>query len=98
MTGGGGSLPNTLPVVLVPVGVDDDALDACLAALDASTPAETRVWLVDDAQAGPRGVQMVAPRSISACAKSPGRSPGTSGACAARISRFAIGNGVSISR
>ena len=45
-----------LPVVLVPVGVDDDALDACLAALDAGTPAGTRVWLADDAQAGPRGL------------------------------------------
>lgn len=55
MTGGGGSLP----VVLVPVGVDDAALDACLAALDAATPAETRVWLIDDAQAGPRGVEIV---------------------------------------
>jgi hypothetical protein len=44
-----------LPVVLLPVGVDDDALDACLAALDAGTPAGTRVWLADDARAGPRG-------------------------------------------
>ena len=44
-----------LPIVIVPVGVDDDALDACLAALDASTPAGTRIWLADDAQAGPRG-------------------------------------------
>lgn len=44
-----------LPIVLVPVGTDEDALDACLAALDASTPAGTRVWLADDAQAGPRG-------------------------------------------
>lgn len=59
MTGGGGTLPNTLPVVLVPVGVDDEALDACLAALDASTPANTRVWLIDDAQAGPRGAEIV---------------------------------------
>ncbi len=42
------------PVVLVPVGVDEDALDACLAALEASMPAGTRVWLADDAQAGPR--------------------------------------------
>lgn len=42
------------PVVLVPVGVDEDALDACLAALEASTTAGTRVWLADDAQAGPR--------------------------------------------
>ena len=44
-----------LPVVLLPVGVDDDALDACLGALEAGTPATTRVWLADDAQAGPRG-------------------------------------------
>jgi Glycosyl transferase family 2 len=43
-----------LPVILLPVGVDDDALDACLAALDAGTPAGTRLWLADDAQAGPR--------------------------------------------
>ena len=46
----------SLPIVLVPVCVDDDALDACLAALDAGTPAGTRVWLADDAQAGPRGI------------------------------------------
>jgi hypothetical protein len=59
MTGGAGSLPNMLPVVLVPLGVDDAALDACLAALDASTPAGTRVWLIDDAQAGPRGAEIV---------------------------------------
>ncbi len=44
-----------LPVVLLPVGVDDDALDACLAALDACTPAGSRIWLADDAQSGPRG-------------------------------------------
>ena len=43
-----------LPVVLLPVGVDDDALDACLAALDAGTPVGARLWLADDAQAGPR--------------------------------------------
>ena len=48
-----------VPVVLVPVGVDDDALDACLAALDAGTPPGTRVWLADDAQAGPRGLAIV---------------------------------------
>src|SRR3546814_9959096 len=48
-----------LPVVLLPVGVDDDALDACLAALDAGTPAGTRVWLADDAQSGPRGYAIV---------------------------------------
>jgi hypothetical protein len=47
------------PVVLLPVGADDDALDACLAALDAGTPAGTRVWLADDAQAGPRGLAII---------------------------------------
>jgi hypothetical protein len=46
---------SAVPVVLVPVGVDDDALDACLAALEQGTPLRTRVWLADDAQAGPRG-------------------------------------------
>lgn len=48
-----------LPVVLLPVGVDDDALDACLGALEAGTPATTRVWLADDAQAGPRGLAII---------------------------------------
>lgn len=48
-----------LPIVLLPVGADDDALDACLAALDAGTPARTRVWLADDAQAGPRGLAII---------------------------------------
>lgn len=47
------------PIVLVPVGVDDDALDACLAALDAGTAPGTRVWLADDAQAGPRGIAII---------------------------------------
>lgn len=47
------------PVVLLPVGADDDALDACLAALDAGTPPGTRVWLADDAQAGPRGLAII---------------------------------------
>ena len=51
-----------------------------------------------DSEAGLRGVHTVAPRSISACAKSPGRSSETSGASAARISRFAAGSEVSISR
>lgn len=56
MNPAGAPLPVTsLPVVIVPVGTDEDALDACLAALDATTPAGTRVWLADDAQAGPRG-------------------------------------------
>lgn len=49
----------SLPVVLVPVGVDEDALDACLGALEATTPAGTRVWLADDAQAGPRGTAII---------------------------------------
>jgi hypothetical protein len=44
-----------LPIVVLPVGSDDDALDACLAALERGTPAATRVWLADDAQSGPRG-------------------------------------------
>ncbi|WP_064748853.1 glycosyltransferase [Lysobacter firmicutimachus] len=48
-----------LPIVVVPVGVDDDALDACLAALDLCTPPGARVWLADDAQAGPRGYAIV---------------------------------------
>jgi len=45
--------------VVVPVGVDDDALDACLAALDAGTPPGIRVWLADDAQSGPRGYAII---------------------------------------
>ena len=48
-----------LPVVLLPVGPDDAALDATLAALDAATPAGTRVWLADDACAGPRGLAII---------------------------------------
>lgn len=43
-----------LPIVVVTVGVDEHALDACLAALDVATPAGTRVWLADNAQGGPR--------------------------------------------
>ena len=54
------SLPvASLPVVIVPVGIDEEKLDACLAALDAATPAGTRVWLADDAQAGPRGSALI---------------------------------------
>ena len=48
-----------LPIVLVPVGVDEDALDACLAALEANTPAGTRVWLADDARASPRASMII---------------------------------------
>jgi len=47
------------PIVVVPVGTDDEALDACLAALDASTAPGTPVWLADDAQAGPRGYAII---------------------------------------
>ena len=47
------------PIVVLPVGVDDDALDACLAALEATTPPGTRVWLADDAQAGPRAFAII---------------------------------------
>ena len=48
-----------LPIVLLPLGADEDALDACLAALEAATPVGTPVWLADDAQAGPRGIAIV---------------------------------------
>lgn len=47
------------PIVVVPVGRDDEALDACLAALDAATPSGIHVWLADDAQAGPRGYAII---------------------------------------
>ncbi|KAB7765495.1 glycosyltransferase family 2 protein [Xanthomonas maliensis] len=52
-------MSDPLPVLLLPVGVDDEALDACLGALDSGTPAGTPVWLADDAQAGPRGVAVI---------------------------------------
>lgn len=45
---------DALPIVVIPVGVDDAVLDGTLAALEASTPAGTRVWLADDARGGPR--------------------------------------------
>ncbi len=48
-----------LPIVVLPVGTDDDALDACLAALESGTPAGTRVWLADDANVGPRGFAII---------------------------------------
>lgn len=50
---------DALPVVLLPVGVDEAVLDAGLAALEAGTPAGTRVWLADDAQSGPRGRALI---------------------------------------
>lgn len=46
-------------IVLLPLGVDDSALDRCLAALDAGTAAGTSIWLADDAQAGPRAQALV---------------------------------------
>lgn len=60
MTARGTSLPiASLPVVIVPLGTDEVALDACLAALDAGTPAGTRVWLADDAQSPPRAAPII---------------------------------------
>lgn len=50
-----GSRADALPIVLLPVGVDEEALDACLGALEANTPEAARIWLADDAQLGPRG-------------------------------------------
>ena len=47
-------------------------------------------------QFGRRGVQIVAPRSIIACAKSPGRSAGVISAVRSRISALAAGRGVSM--
>ncbi len=47
------------PIVVVPVGADDAALDACLGALEAHTSVDTRVWLADDAQVGPRGYAVI---------------------------------------
>lgn len=46
-------------MVLLPLGPDDGALDACLASLEAGTPRGTRVWLADDAAAGPRALAIV---------------------------------------
>lgn len=46
-------------LVVIPVGPDDDALDACLAMLDRATPPGTPVWLADDSQAGPRGRALI---------------------------------------
>ncbi|MGV8960528.1 MAG: glycosyltransferase family 2 protein [Stenotrophomonas sp.] len=48
-----------LPVILLPIGVDDAALDACLAALEEATPQGAAVWLADDGQAGPRGQAVI---------------------------------------
>ena len=49
----------SLPIVLVPLGADEDALDACLAALEAGTPAGTPVWLADNAHSGPRAAAII---------------------------------------
>ena len=49
----------SLPIILLPLSADDVALDACLGALEANTPAGTRVWLADDAQCGPRGYAVI---------------------------------------
>ncbi|MNL47317.1 hypothetical protein D3C87_1700990 [compost metagenome] len=50
------------------------------------------------AQAGRFGVQIVAPRSIIACAKSPGRSGGVSSATFAFMAGFEPGRGASIAK
>jgi hypothetical protein len=47
-------------------------------------------------QRGRRDVQIVAPRSIIACAKSPGLSAGTSPVTFSRIAGFASGSGASL--
>lgn len=61
MANASGALPtaDALPIVIVPVGVDDESLDACLAALETTTPPSTRIWLADDAQCGPRGYAII---------------------------------------
>lgn len=62
MTGrsvGPGAAGPALPLVVVPIGPDDEALDRCLAALDRATPPGTRVWLADDARAGPGGCDLI---------------------------------------
>lgn len=46
-------------IVLLPIGVDDTALDQCLGALESGTPAGTAVWLADDGQAGPRAQAVI---------------------------------------
>jgi GT2 family glycosyltransferase len=46
--------PALLPIVVVPVFNALDALDACLAALDRTLPADARVHLADDASTDPR--------------------------------------------
>jgi hypothetical protein len=53
------SVQGASPIVVVPVGSDDEALDGCLAALDAATAPGTQVWLADDAQAGPRAYAII---------------------------------------
>ena len=95
MTPTGASLPvASLPVVIVPLGTDEDALDACLAALDAGTPAGTRVWLADDAQAGPRatgcacGIEPVTSSAWRCCAGA--ATVAASAATAAMTMRFPI--------
>ncbi len=50
---------SVLPVVVVPVYNALEALDGCLAALDATLPAGTRVLLADDASPDPRLAPMI---------------------------------------
>ena len=44
----------TLPLLILPVAHASEALDACMAALDACTPPGTDCWLLDDACEDPR--------------------------------------------
>lgn len=51
---------SALPTVLLPIHNALDALDACLAALDRTLPAGSRVHLADDASTDPRLPQLLA--------------------------------------
>ncbi|MEF2147168.1 glycosyltransferase [Luteimonas sp. FXH3W] len=46
-------------VVVIPACSDENALDACLAALDAGTLPGTRVWIPDNAAVTPRGFEII---------------------------------------
>ena len=88
---------------IVPHGHEGGAAPLRLLGLGSAHRQQFRIAVEDRAQSsrsgqsmqrGRRGVQMVAPRSIIACAKSPGRSFGTSLSSQARISVLASGSGV----
>ena len=58
---------SALPTVVVPIHNALEALDACLASLDRTLPAGTRVLLADDASTDPR----IAPMARGWCERSP---------------------------